>query len=66
MAAPIDRLLLETDTPVTYCRGTELEYEARPSDVLRTLNAVAKLKNEDKAVIANVILKNTREFFNLY
>ena len=66
MAAPSDRLLLETDTPVTYCRGTELEYEARPSDVLRTLNAVAKLKNEDKAVIANVILKNTREFFNLY
>ena len=64
-AAPIDRLLLETDSPVTYRRGTEFEYESRPANVTRTLDAVAEIKNTDKAVIAKAILENTINVFSL-
>ncbi|MDD4923457.1 MAG: TatD family hydrolase [Dehalococcoidales bacterium] len=61
----IDRLLLETDSPVTYRRGTEFEYESRPADVIRTLNAVSGIKNMDKEVVAKSILENTMNVFSL-
>ena len=32
---PLDRLLLETDSPVTYGRGSDFEYQARPADILK-------------------------------
>ncbi len=64
-ATPIDKLLLETDSPVTYRRGTEFEYESRPSDVSRTLDAVAEIKNMDKDTIAKTILENTANVFQI-
>jgi TatD DNase family protein len=65
MSTPIERLLLETDSPVTYRRGTELEYESRPSDALRALSAVSEIKNMDKEAVAEITARNTRHFFQI-
>jgi TatD DNase family protein len=62
-ATPIERILLETDSPVTYHRGTEFEYQSQPSDVLRTLKAVAKIKNTGQDTIAEITAQNTRHIF---
>ena len=61
--APLQKLLLETDCPVTY--GREVRYESRPNDVLRGLKAVSQLKGVDEAVIAEQTTRNAIEFFSL-
>ena len=60
---PLNRLLLETDCPVTY--GRESKYESKPADVLRSLKAVAQLREIDEATIAQQTTKNAIEFFSL-
>jgi Tat protein secretion system quality control protein TatD with DNase activity len=50
---------------VTYQRGTEFEYQSQPSDVLRTLEALAKIKNTDEDTIAEITSKNTRHIFRI-
>jgi TatD DNase family protein len=62
---PLDRLLLETDSPVIYHRGTETEFESRPVDLVRTLKGVSELKNIDAAWIAEATTQNARLVFNL-
>ena len=62
---PLDRLLLETDSPVIYRRGSELEYEAKPTDVLRVLKVVASLKGVSEARIAEVTTANAVKLFSL-
>jgi TatD DNase family protein len=64
-ATPLDKLLLETDSPVTYYRGTELEYESRPADLIRTLHGVTGLKNLDSDTVAKVTTSNTRSIFQI-
>lgn len=59
---PLDKLLLETDCPVTY--GRELRYESRPADVLRSLKAVAGLRGVDEATIAEHTTRNALVFFS--
>jgi len=61
--APVDRLLLETDCPVTY--GRESKYESKPSDVMRSLRAVAQLKGLDETALAEHTTKNAIDFFSL-
>ena len=61
--APLQRLLLETDCPVTY--GRETRYESRPADVLRGLKAVSQLKGIDEATIAEQTTRNAISFFSL-
>jgi TatD DNase family protein len=61
--APLERLLLETDCPVSY--GREVRYESRPVDVLRSLNAVSQLKGIDAATIAERTTRNAVDFFCL-
>ncbi len=61
--APLQRLLLETDCPVSYGRKTR--YESRPADVLRDLKAVSQLKGVDEATIAAQTTKNAVDFFSL-
>lgn len=58
--APLDRLLLETDSPVEY-RGVA----ATPSDVLKSLSAVAQLKGIDEQKIAEETTKNASKLFGL-
>ena len=61
----LERLLLETDSPVVYRRGTQLEYQSRPADVLRTLKGVAALRGTDEAEIAEVTTSNAIRLFGL-
>jgi TatD DNase family protein len=60
---PVQKLLLETDCPVTY--GRESRYESQPIDVLRGLKAVSQLKGVDEATIAQQTTRNAIEFFSL-
>jgi len=61
--APLPRLLLETDCPVTY--GRAARYESRPADVLRGLKAVSQLKGIAEATIAEQTTRNAINFFSL-
>ncbi len=60
---PLENLLLETDCPVTY--GREIKYQSRPSDVIRTLRAVAQLRGMAEETIANKTTENALRFFGL-
>ncbi len=51
-AVHLDRLLLETDTPVWYGRSDR--YQARPVDVVRSLKGVAQLRGESIATVAQM------------
>jgi TatD DNase family protein len=62
---PLGRLMLETDCPVVYGRGTENEFESRPSDIARVLKGVAALRNTDEAQLAAATTANARELFGL-
>ena len=61
--APLERLLLETDCPVTYGRAPR--YESKPADVLRGLKAVSQLKGIVEATIAEQTTRNAINFFSL-
>jgi len=61
--APLPRLLLETDCPVTY--GREARYESQPADILRGLEAVSQLKGIAEATIAEQTTRNAINFFSL-
>ncbi len=61
--APLENLILETDCPVTY--GRETKYQSRPSDVIRTLRAVAQLRGVAEEIIANKTTENALRFFSL-
>jgi TatD DNase family protein len=61
--APLQRLLLETDCPVTY--GRTVRYESQPADVLRDLQAVSQLKGVAEAIIAEQTTRNAINFFSL-
>jgi len=60
---PLERLLLETDSPVVYRRGSEFEYESRPADILRVLTGVAKLREVSEAQVAEITTDNALKFF---
>lgn len=62
---PLERLLLETDSPVVYRRGSEFEYESRPADVLRSLSGAARLRGESEAIIAAATTDNALRLFHL-
>jgi TatD DNase family protein len=61
--APLDRLLLETDSPVTYGRGSASEFEARPVDVVRSLRGAALLKGLTEPELAGITTQNARGLF---
>jgi TatD DNase family protein len=58
--APLERILLETDCPEIY-EGRRSE----PADLLRTLQAVARVKQITEAEVAEVTTKNAVRFFAL-
>jgi len=59
----LNRLLLETDCPVTY--GRAVKYRSEPADVLRSLRAVAQLREVDEATIAEQTTRNAINFFSM-
>ena len=58
--APLGKILLETDCPVTYEGRT-----SEPADVVRTLQAVAAIKQISEAEVAKVTTENAIRFFGL-
>ncbi|HQP10773.1 MAG TPA: TatD family hydrolase [Candidatus Omnitrophota bacterium] len=70
--APIERVMIETDSPVFFRTGEPGEdrngcdgFDAGPKDVFRTLKAYCQLKNIDEARAAEVFNRNARTFFGL-
>ncbi len=60
---PIERLLLETDCPVSY--GRETKWESRPADIVKTLKAVSQLRGMAEDVLAETTTENAVQFFGL-
>ncbi len=58
-AAPLERLLLETDAPVWYGRAER--YQSSPVDVLRSLRAVVELKCESEDTVATYTTRGARQ-----
>jgi len=58
--APVGRILLETDTPVSY-QGRE----SRPKDVRMTLEEVSRLKGLDPSVVSEQTTENASRFFKI-
>jgi TatD DNase family protein len=58
--APLERILLETDSPVSY-QGKE----ARPKDVRATLKEVARLKGLDPLAVSEWTTKNASQLFQI-
>jgi TatD DNase family protein len=61
--APIDRLLLETDSPVQY--GRETRYRSQPGDVQRSLRAAAGIKGIDESELAEITTANAMRLFGI-
>ena len=62
---PLEQLLLETDSPVTYGRGSDHEFIARPEDVRRSLKTAAELKGISEAELAAVTTANAERLFGI-
>lgn len=60
LETPLERILVETDSPVSY-HGTPSE----PADILRTLKALAELKETSMEEAARVTTLNSEKFFGL-
>jgi TatD DNase family protein len=60
---PLEKLLLETDCPVTY--GREVRYRSEPADLLRSLRAITALKGIDEITAAVQTSRNATQFFSL-
>ena len=59
-AAPLDQLVLETDTPEPY-----LGIKSEPKDLLKTLQSVSELKGRSPEEIARHTYRNSLAFFRL-
>ncbi len=62
---PLERMLLETDCPVVYQRGSANEFTSSPADVLRSLKGAAALKGMSEAEIAKATTENAMRLFGL-
>ena len=60
---PLEQLLLETDCPVVY--GRENKYHSQPSDILRSLKAVASIKGSSELTIAQQTTSNAQQLFGI-
>jgi TatD DNase family protein len=63
--APLDRLLLETDSPVVYARGREGEFQSRPADAVRSLRGAAALRGMSEAEMAEITMENAGRLFGI-
>ncbi len=62
---PLERMLLETDSPVVYQRGSPGEFTSSPADVLRSLRGAAALKGVSEERIAEVTTENAVRLFGI-
>lgn len=59
--APMDRILIETDTPVFFRIGDG--FQSEPKDVFRTLEFLAEIKKIDLDQAAEILNKNAQKLF---
>ncbi len=64
LAANVERILIETDSPVSY-KDDHGGFTSEPKDVWRTLQALSRLKNIDEEKLLDMVNHNAREFFGL-
>lgn len=62
--APIERTLIETDSPVFYNQPDE-GFQSEPKDVWRTLKAYVQLKNIHEKEALERLIANARTFFKI-
>ena len=62
-AASSERLLLETDAPVWY--GREIRYQSSPLDILRSLEAVAEVRDGDVEEVARTTTHAAMQLFGI-
>jgi TatD DNase family protein len=62
---PLDRILLETDSPVTYAHGQNGEFQAQPSDTRRSLEGTARIKEIAADELAGITTSNAIQLFGL-
>jgi TatD DNase family protein len=62
--APLERILVETDSPVNFKEG-DTSFTAEPKDVIRTWKALARLKNMDEQETLGQVNTNAKTFFGI-
>jgi TatD DNase family protein len=62
--APLERILVETDSPVNYKDG-ETTFMAEPKDVIRTWRALGQLKNLNEQEALTAVNTNAKKFFRI-
>ncbi|MCK5306311.1 MAG: TatD family hydrolase [Candidatus Omnitrophica bacterium] len=62
--APLERILLETDSPVSY-KSPGGRYVSEPKDAVRVLKKLSELKEVDEEKVAGIIYKASCTFFNI-
>jgi len=62
--APLERILVETDSPVTYKDG-DGTFVAEPKDVIRTWRALVKLRGLDEQYALDTVNRNAKTFFRI-
>lgn len=63
--APLDRLLVETDTPVMVSLPDGSRVPSGPKDVWRTFRALSAIKKIDENTLLEALNANARAFFNI-
>lgn len=64
LQTPLDRILIETDSPVSYKEGEEF-FKAEPRHVVLTLKHLARLKNIEPVQLADIVNSNASLFFGI-
>jgi TatD DNase family protein len=63
-ASPLERILIETDSPVCY-KDEEQSFMAEPKDVVKAAKALAELKSLDKEKMMTTVNANAKYFFGV-
>ncbi len=64
--APIEKILIETDTPVYYRnRETKEGFKSQPKDVYKTLEFYCNLRSMDQHMAVEIFNSNAKKFFNI-
>lgn len=64
LAADVNRILLETDSPVRFKDG-DASYVSEPKDVVKTLKALALLRNIEEPKLLEIVNRNAKDFFGI-
>ena len=64
LAANLERILIETDSPVTY-RDELGNFKSTPKDVFKTLKALSRLRNMEEGELLEIVNQNAKKFFNI-